>query len=41
MQAEEREMMEMGYVVAIAVALALLAFMTIGGGGDDDWRGYA
>lgn len=34
-------MMEATYIIAIAVVLALLAFLTIGGGGDDDWRGHA
>lgn len=41
MQAEEREMMESTYIIAIAVALTLFAFLTIGGGDDDDWRGHA
>lgn len=32
-------MMEVLYVVAIAIALALIAFCT--SGSDDDWRGHA
>ena len=40
LQAEEGEVMEILYVAAIAIALALVAFCT-SGNDDDDWRGHA